>query len=133
MKKLLLAGAVTLSWASLAAGPAMSQGYTSPYSARTLFGSDYGGRPNVTPYLDLSRGGNPAANYYLGVVPEFERRNFESRSLDNFQDLYRAVSRRPVDIVSEILQEPLIRTLPPTGHVTGFQNYGPYFNLNRRQ
>jgi hypothetical protein len=132
MKKLLPATiAAVVAW-GLCAGPAAAQGpYTSPYSARPTFGN-YGGGRNVTPYLDLLRGGNPASNLYLGVFSEFERRNFENLSMDNFQDIFRNLARRPTDVVTDAFQEPLIRTLPPTGHPTGFQNYGPYFNLGRR-
>src|SRR5262249_37736731 len=31
-------------------------------------------QPQLSPYLNLLRGGDPASNYYLGVVPERERR-----------------------------------------------------------
>jgi hypothetical protein len=35
--------------------------------------------PLLSPYLNLLRGGNPAANYYLGVVPERARRANEAQ------------------------------------------------------
>src|SRR5688500_606325 len=31
-------------------------------------------RPALSPYLNLLRGGDPAANYYLGVLTEYDRR-----------------------------------------------------------
>jgi hypothetical protein len=46
-------------------------------------------RQPLTPYLNLARGGSPAINYYLGTIPEQERRaNFgflstELQELDN--------------------------------------------------
>src|SRR5215467_3564741 len=43
--------------------------------------------PNLSPYLNLLRGGNPAANYYLGVVPEVERRNNAATFRAGIQDL----------------------------------------------
>src|SRR5207247_6563256 len=47
--------------------------YGQPYggSYRSMGGGF--GRPGLSPYLNMLRGGSPAANYYLGVVPEFER------------------------------------------------------------
>src|SRR5216684_7044894 len=44
--------------------------------------------PNLSPYLNLLRGGgNPAANYYLGVIPEVERRNNAAAFRAGIQDL----------------------------------------------
>jgi len=37
--------------------------------------------PALSPYLNLVRGGNPAVNYYLGVLTEFDRRAFEGQML----------------------------------------------------
>jgi hypothetical protein len=34
--------------------------------------------PALSPYLNLLRGGNPATNFYLGVVPEQQRRSNEA-------------------------------------------------------
>ena len=50
------------------------------------FGPGY--RPGLSPYLNLLRGGNTAANYYLGTIPEFQRRqnaNFFSSSIADLQ------------------------------------------------
>lgn len=49
-----------------------AQGY-SPYFPQTM-GYQGPGRPALSPYLDLTRGGNAAANYYLGTLPEINRR-----------------------------------------------------------
>jgi hypothetical protein len=96
------------------------------------FGGSYG-QPALSPYLNMLRGGSPAANYYLGVVPELERRTFTNQALNNFLNLY-ARQNQTRDLLEDTLaREPLIRTLPPTGHPTGFLTYGTYFNnLNRR-
>jgi hypothetical protein len=51
------------------------------------------GQPRLSPYLNLLRGGNPAANY-MGVVPEIERRRFESQAIAGFQDLERRAAAR---------------------------------------
>jgi hypothetical protein len=89
-------------------------------------------RPYLSPYLNLLRGGDPAANYYLGVLPEMQRRAFLNRYLEDFQYLYQRTNQNRDLLEDQLFREPLIRTLPPTGHPTGFMNYGTYFNLNRR-
>jgi hypothetical protein len=89
-------------------------------------------RPNLSPYLNLLRGGSPAANYYLGVVPEAERRAFTDRALDDFQNLYRRTARLSQELEETSSREPLVRTNPPTGHPTGFQYYGTYFKMPGR-
>lgn len=46
------------------------------------YGRGYGGvgpaRARLSPYLNLTNGGDPAVNYHLGVVPERERRYNET-------------------------------------------------------
>lgn len=79
--------------------------------------------PSLSPYLNLLRGGNPAANYYLGVVPEVERRNNAAAFSAGIYDLSRRLDLGP-DLVGE---EPLFPTLPQTGHAVQFFNYGGYF------
>src|SRR5260370_40419351 len=44
-------------------------------------------RPQLTPYLDLARGGTPAVNYFLGTLPEQSRRNNFSFLNESLQDL----------------------------------------------
>jgi hypothetical protein len=78
-------------------------------------------RPTLSPYLNLLRGGNPAANYYLGVVPEVERRNQEYRVNRELTDLERRTLMSPEF-------EDILPTLPQTGHPTGFMYYNPYFS-----
>src|SRR5260370_31720403 len=65
--------------------------------------------PNLSPYLNLLRGGNPAANYYLGVVPEVERRNNAAQFSAGIQDLARRLEA-PAEGTEELLP-----TLPQTG------------------
>src|SRR5438874_5511852 len=99
---------------------------TSPYNLN-LFGpglvSPYNSSftrpgPDLSPYLNLLRGGNRAANYYLGVVPEVERRNNAAAFSAGISDL----SRR-LDLTQEALGEELFPTLPQTGHPVQFFNY----------
>jgi hypothetical protein len=78
--------------------------------------------PNLSPYLNLLRGGNPAANYYLGVVPEVERRNNAAQFAAGINDLRSQIEAPSQDVVQEILP-----TLQPTGHAIQFGNYGGFF------
>jgi len=86
----------------------------------------YAPTPALSPYLNLTRGGNPAANYYLGVLPEFDRRAFEANP--------------PVNIPPNLLLpdvperfEDILPGLPQTGHVVGYQYYGSYYNVPQQQ
>lgn len=81
-------------------------------------------RPALSPYLNLLRGGDPAANYYLGVLTEYDRRFNQAKipvaaeipRIDPYVD-----DRVDVDVPD--------RRLPPTGHQSGFMIYNSYFNL----
>jgi hypothetical protein len=95
------------------AGPYVSPG---PYGY-----SQYGyGTPRLSPYLNLLRGGNTAANYFMGVVPEVERRANARLFTNQIQDLERRVQG---------IEEPgeLFPRLSETGHPAVFGNYGSYF------
>jgi hypothetical protein len=81
------------------------------------------GTPGLSPYLDLTRGGNRAANYFLGTVPEIERRRNTALFGAAIQDL----ERRPT--TTEPTADELVPTLPGTGHPVAFQSYYPYYNL----
>lgn len=79
------------------------------------------GRPALSPYLDIVRGGNPAINYYLGTLPEIDRRY-------NAQQQYSQLpASQPQSIPMD--QEDFVPALPQTGHATGFQAYGGYYNF----
>jgi hypothetical protein len=79
--------------------------------------------PALSPYLNLLRGGSPSANYYLGVLPEFDRRAKDLQFRTEIQDLERRTAMTPE--TGEL--GPL---LPETGHPSYFANYGSYYNLN---
>ena len=85
---------------------------TSPYA-----------RPQLSPYLNLLRGGSPSANYYLGVIPERDRRRNERALGTAVQDLERR-GETPA-----LPGEDLVPRLPSTGHPAYFMNYATYFNL----
>lgn len=77
-------------------------------------------RPPVSPYLNLLRGGNPAVNYYLGVLPEFQRQAANQQFRSDIRELDRKVGE---------LSEEELPTLPGTGHPAQFGNYGPYYQF----
>jgi hypothetical protein len=79
----------------------------------------------LSPYLNFLRGGDPAANYFLGVLPEFQRR--ENRN--QFRGQIGALQ-----IVTAPLRNPLEEPLSdvPTqfansGHPTAFGYTGTFF------
>ncbi len=121
MKRILIA---TLSGAfcllSLASGSASAQAY--PYN-RPNYGP-FAQPPLLSPYLNLLRGGDPAANYFLGTIPEIQRRQntqiFGAAILDLEQ-------RRINPLTGEV---DLGTPLPGTGHPTAFLNTGTYFGQN---
>lgn len=84
--------------------------------------------PRVTPYLGLLRGGNPAANYYLTVQPEVRRgldaQLYPPPTLPEIRD-----PRTPQELV-ELFGVPI---QPQSGHQTGFNTTGSYFQYPSRQ
>jgi hypothetical protein len=103
-------------------GEATAQ-YINPSFARPVY-SPYA-RPALSPYLDLLRGGNPAANYYLGVLPELDRRATDTafRSAILNLDVRTSMLGREVEAIAGM------ETLPGTGHAVQFMSYYPYYNL----
>ncbi len=91
-----------------------------PRYGRPPYGGSYP-TPGLSPYLNLLRGGSPAANYYNGVIPERDRRAFELESRQSILDLEQR-TQMPTE------GEDLLPTLPETGHATRFGYYGQYFN-----
>jgi len=77
--------------------------------------------PSLSPYLNLLRGGNPAANYYLGVIPEIERRNNAAAFSAGILDLSQRIDN-PVGGTDQ-----LFANLPQTGHPVQFFNFSTYF------
>ena len=121
MKRLILAAIGSVCClVSLSAQTALAQ--MAPYSRP---GSAPANRPQLSPYLNLLRGGDPAANYYLGVVPERERRRNDAVFQREIADLdQRTQSTTPgEDFVP----------LRSTGHATAYGNTGTYFGSTSGQ
>jgi hypothetical protein len=112
-------------------GPALAgPGYLGP----TATGPGYIGpaspfapspRPVISPYLNFLRGGSPAANYFLGTVPQLQAQAQAGRFV-----LPDVGTLRQQQVTADILE--LLPQLPETGHMVQFQSYGPFYSsLNR--
>jgi hypothetical protein len=111
------------------ASPAAAQ-FINPYGnmGRSQQQAPYSNTNALSPYLNLTRGGNPAANYYLGVLPEIDRRNFEGAVLQAWPGLEANAGAAA--------QQPLggeIPVLGQTGHLSAFGAYGSYYNYPTQQ
>ena len=119
MKRAFIAALVALTASS---GSALAQNVY-PY-APPNYGPGY--RPGLSPYLNMLRGGDPAANYFLGVQPEFQRR----QNAVLFQQQLYGLSAQ-TSAISAGLTSPeaaLFQPLAATGHATAFNNTAGYFN-----
>jgi len=110
----------------LATGKACAQ--NSPYYPGSYGGYGRPGGPALSPYLDLTRGGNPAANYFLGVLPEIDRRRTKVEQGTAITDLERRTEAQGAQLqaTDEVLG---FTGLPPTGHAATFTTYGTYYGL----
>jgi hypothetical protein len=106
-------------------GPAARAQNVYPYMA-PQYGPGY--QTQLSPYLNFLRGGDPAANYFLGVLPEFQRRENANQFRSQIQNLQ--IRTAPIQSIEEIIasrQNP--KKLLPSGHPTAFgPNYAGYFN-----
>jgi hypothetical protein len=118
MMRLTLAGCAAAALLWLMAGSARAQPFGRPAYGVTGATNPYG-RPQLSPYLNLLRGGDPAANYYAGVLPAFQQRavNFQVATAINQLDV------RTLGPTGEDIGE-LTTT---TGHPTAFLNTSGYF------
>ncbi len=81
-------------------------------------------RPAVSPYLDLTRRGDPAFNYYRRIRPEQELRAAVNQQSGAIQDLQRK---------GETGQEGAGSGLSSTGHPVQFMNYSHYYGAGPRK
>jgi hypothetical protein len=133
MRRLALTGIVALGALGFVdAASALAQTYPSygPVYSPT-YGSYGRSHPALSPFLDLTRGGNPAANYFLGVVPETARRANLAQLNSAVNDLERrAETPLPAPGPADDLIGGLTGGgLPPTGHAAAFGSYATYYNL----
>jgi hypothetical protein len=120
MKRFPGLAAAALAGAVLAAAPAQAQ-MVYPYS-RPNYGPGY--QPQLSPYLNFLRGGDPAANYFLGTLPEFQRRANAKQFGTEINALNQAMlSQATAEPVDPLLFRPLMET----GHPTAFNNTLTYF------
>ncbi len=126
MTRLILTGFAVLGvLCFLATGRASAQYYRGSYGSYGRPG------PALSPYLDLTRGGNPATNYFLGVLPEIDRRRTKEQQGQAIIDLERRTEPpgAQLPLAEGVVGELTGGGLPPTGHAAGFATYGTYYNL----
>ena len=96
-----------------------------PYNPAPPYGVGY--QTLLSPYLNFLRGGDPASNFYLGVIPEQQRRantrlfGTEIGRLQQQQQLQQGQQQ------GAALDADLFTPLPTTGHPVAFGNYGGYY------
>jgi hypothetical protein len=97
-----------------------------PYYPNTSTG------PRLSPYLLLNTnpvtgvGSLPAVNYFLGVLPEIERRNTQTLFQSEITNLNQRMAAGFVAPGPEV--ELFGGTLPPTGHGVTYLNPAPYYH-----
>ncbi len=111
--------------------PSGGLGAYSPYAIPYLYSQPQvpfpgAGGPRLSPYLNLLRNGtNPAVNYYLGVIPERERRRFQAGASVELRSLQQQVAApvAPLTPEDEFAPNPSVTG----GYVAVFNNTGGYF------
>ena len=94
------------------------------YSGIPHYTSPYQNNSGLSPYLNLLRGGDTAANYYLGVIPEFQRR----ANYDQLRTAIQEIDQRLSTPLGEGFD--LGKPLDRTGHATAFGYYSSYYPIN---
>jgi hypothetical protein len=119
MKRIILVPLVAFAGLLVPAGPASAQ-LTYPYGP-PAYGPFY--TPMLSPYLNLLRGGDPAANYFLGVLPEVQRR----QNARMFGAAIQSLDQRAEAPAATPEELELYTPLRSTGHATAFNNTLSYF------
>jgi hypothetical protein len=115
---ILLSLAACLGWGAVGERTAWAQ-QTVPYN-RPNYGPGY--RPQLSPYLNFLRGGDPAANYFLGTLPEIQRRTNAQVFSSSILDLENRTAQQPTG------GDGIFNPLGTSGHPTAFNNTAGYFN-----
>ncbi len=110
---------VSTGWLILGVGLAAAQ-FNYPYRP-PAYGPGYA--PQLSPYLNMLRPGDPAINYFSGVMPELQRRQDRTLMYGSLQGLMSQLPAPP-NLDEQDLDVPLIST----GHPTAFNYTGMYFN-----
>lgn len=119
-----------------AAAPAQAT-LTNPYNNRPGGGSPgmpgpYSRPYTLSPYLNLLGNNNPAVNYYLRVLPEFQRRANEAQTEAQISNLeQRTAVPIGVEVEAAIRNLRLSDPLQGTGHAVRFNDTNPYFPQSR--
>jgi hypothetical protein len=124
MKRFLLTSLAALIGMALGTAGAARAQNTYPYLP-PAYGPGY--QTQLSPYLNFLRGGDPAANYFLGVLPEFRDRQFinQTRSQIGGLQILTAPLRTPAEVISE---GDIPRSLQASGHPTAFGYTGTFFS-----
>lgn len=96
-----------------------------PFNPSPAYGPGY--QTPLSPYLNLLRGGDPSANYFLGVLPEQQRRTNArtfGTAIGGLQQQQRLDEARQQAAGPDA---DLFTPLPTTGHPAAFQNLGGYY------
>ncbi len=115
-----LAACVSALW--LTTSPVHAQQYYGGIGNLSRFGGATG--PRLSPYLNLLRGGDQASNYYLGVLPERERRFDESVFSNRIRNLEQ---RRAVSDPITRTGDDIIPPVPTAGAPIGSRTSASYF------
>jgi hypothetical protein len=137
MRRVLLAGVgCVISFLTFGSGSVSAQGgYYVPIPSQGV-----GTQPLLNPFLNLGNsnnlngvGGvgtnNSAIQYFLGTIPEQQRRANAAVINNEFYQLEGAAGVAPGRTPDEI--DTLLQPLPGTGHPIVFNNTGSYFNTLR--
>lgn len=113
-RRMVVAGLIALSFVVVDTLPVSAQGRAAR-SGRAGYRNTLS-RPTVSPYLNLTRGGNPAVNYFTLTRPPIDLRAQQFRQQQATQGLQR-----------EIDEGVRASELPPTGHAASYMNYSHYY------
>jgi hypothetical protein len=109
---------VSLGFLALTVAPVSAQNIY-PYQP-PRFGPGY--QTQLSPWLNMLRGGDAAANYFLGVQPEFQRRQDRNQIYGSLQGFSNMLPMRP-----QVIDRDIDTPLNSTGHPTAFGYTGSYF------
>lgn len=119
MNRMIVAAFAGLLGTILGTGSASAQ-FTYPFRP-PAYGPGY--QTQLSPYLNMLRGGDPAANFFIGVVPEQQRRQDRNIMYNSLQGMFMQLPAPP-GINEGDIDAPMVST----GHPTAFNYTGMYFN-----